>query len=142
MTKRILSCMQPTNRLQLGNYLGALRNWVKLQDDGDSECLYGVVDLHAITNGHDVAALANATRETAAAYIAAGVDPNKSYIFAQSSVPEHAQLNWLFGSMTQMGKLERMTQFKDKAGEGNENVSVGFIFFLKNYNCNKHISKR
>jgi len=111
MTKRILSCMQPTNRLQLGNYLGALRNWVKLQDEdgGQNQCLYGAVDLHAITNGHDVEALANATRETAAAYIAAGVDPKRSYIFAQSHVPEHAQLNWLFGAMTQMGKLERMT---------------------------------
>lgn len=129
MTKRILSCMQPTNRLQLGNYLGALRNWVKLQDDGDSECLYGVVDLHAITNGHDASALANATRETAAAYIAAGVDPKKSYIFAQSSVPEHSQLNWLFASMTQMGKLERMTQFKDKAGKNAERASLGLFAY-------------
>ncbi len=133
MSKRILSCMQPTNRLQLGNYLGALRNWVKLQDEGQgtdkNQCMYGVVDLHAITNGHDVEALANATRETAAAYIAAGVDPKRSYIFAQSSVPEHAQLNWLFGSFTQMGKLERMTQFKDKAGKNTERASLGLFAY-------------
>ena len=131
MTKRILSCMQPTNRLQLGNYLGALKNWVKLQDEdgGQNECLYGVVDLHAITNGHDVDALANATRETAAAYIAAGVDPSRSYIFAQSHVPQHAQLNWLFGAMTQMGKLERMTQFKDKAGKNAERASLGLFAY-------------
>lgn len=121
--------MQPTNRLQLGNYLGALRNWVKLQDEGDNECMYGVVDLHAITNGHDPKALATTTRETAAAYIAAGVDPKRSYIFAQSSVPEHAQLNWLFGSFTQMGKLERMTQFKDKAGKNAERASLGLFAY-------------
>ncbi|CAG0906439.1 unnamed protein product [Cyprideis torosa] len=123
--------MQPTNRLQLGNYLGALRNWVKLQDEdeGKNECLYGVVDLHAITNGHDVNALANATRETAAAYIAAGVDPKRSYIFVQSSVPEHAQLNWLFSAITQMGKLERMTQFKDKAGKNAERASLGLFAY-------------
>lgn len=129
MSKRILSCMQPTNRLQLGNYLGALRNWVKLQDEGQNQCLYGVVDLHAITNGHDASALTNATRETAAAYIAAGVDPKKSYIFVQSSVPEHAQLNWLFSAFTQMGKLERMTQFKDKAGKNAERASLGLFAY-------------
>ncbi len=133
MTKRILSCMQPTNRLQLGNYLGALKNWVKLQDEAkdgvSNQCLYGAVDLHAITNGHDPAALANATRETAAAYIAAGVDPSRSYIFAQSHVPQHAQLNWLLSSMTQMGKLERMTQFKDKAGKNAERASLGLFAY-------------
>ena len=131
MSKRILSCMQPTNRLQLGNYLGALRNWVKLQDEdgGANECLYGAVDLHAITNGHDPESLADATRETVAAYIAAGVDPKRSYIFAQSHVPEHAELNWLFGSMTQMGKLERMTQFKDKAGKNAERTSLGLFAY-------------
>ena len=131
MTKRILSCMQPTNKLQLGNYLGALRNWVKLQDEeeGRNECLYGVVDLHAITNGHDPRELAQASRETAAAYIAAGVDPSRSFIFVQSHVPQHAQLNWLFSSMTQMGKLERMTQFKDKAGKNAERASLGLFAY-------------
>ena len=129
MTKRIFSGMQPTNRLQLGNYLGALRNWVKLQDEGDNQCLYGVMDLHAITNGHDPKALTDATRETAAAYIAAGVDPKRSYIMAQSSVSGHAELTWLLSSMTQMGKLERMTQFKDKAGKNAERASLGLFSY-------------
>ncbi|MEM6812173.1 MAG: tryptophan--tRNA ligase [Pseudomonadota bacterium] len=129
MTKRILSCMQPTNRLQLGNYLGARRNWVKLQDKGEHECLYGVVDLHAITAGHDPEALAQATRETTAAYIAAGVDPEKSYIFAQSAVPAHTELNWIFGAMTPMGWLNRMTQFKEKAGKKKEQASLGLYAY-------------
>lgn len=129
--KRILSCMQPTNRLQLGNYLGALRNWVALQDEegGKNECLYGVVDLHAITVPHNPQALAQATRETAAAYIAAGVDPKRSYIFAQSSVPAHTQLSWLFTTQTPMGWLNRMTQFKDKAGKNKEKASVGLYSY-------------
>ncbi len=125
MSKRILSCMQPTNRLQLGNYLGALRNWVNLQDEAATECLYGVVDLHAITVPHDAQALRNATRETAAAYIAAGVDPKRSYIFAQSAVPAHSQLSWLFMTQTPMGWLNRMTQFKEKAGKNKEKASLG-----------------
>lgn len=129
MSKRILSCMQPTNRLQLGNYLGALKNWVKLQDEGTNQCLYGVVDLHAITVPHDPAALKNATRETAAAYIAAGVDPKKSYIFAQSSVPAHSQLMWLFATQTPMGWLNRMTQFKEKAGKNKEKASIGLYTY-------------
>lgn len=129
MTKRIFSGMQPTNRLQLGNYLGALRNWVKLQDEGENECFYGIVDLHAITVKHDPKALANATREVAAAYIAAGVDPKKSHILAQSSVPAHAQLGWLFTTQTPMGWLNRMTQFKDKAGKNKEKASVGLYSY-------------
>ncbi len=127
--KRILSCMQPTNNLQLGNYLGALRNWVKLQDDGDSECLYGIVDLHAITVKHDPAALTNATRSAAAAYIAAGVDPKKSSIFAQSAVPAHSQMMWLFSCMTPMGWLNRMTQFKEKAGKKKDQASLGLYSY-------------
>jgi len=127
--KRILSCMQPTNRLHLGNYLGALRNWVKLQDEGDNECLYGVVDLHAITVPYDPEELKQSTREIAAAYIAAGVDPKQSYIFVQSSVPAHSQLQWLFATIAQMGKLERMTQFKDKAGKHKERASVGLFAY-------------
>lgn len=126
--KRILSCMQPTNRLHLGNYLGALKNWVALQDEG-AECLYGVVDLHAITAGHDPAELAQSTREIAAAYIASGVDPKKSTIFVQSSVPAHSELMWLFSAIAQMGKLERMTQFKDKAGKHKERASVGLFAY-------------
>jgi tryptophanyl-tRNA synthetase len=129
MQKRIFSGMQPTNRLQLGNYLGALRNWVKLQDEGDNECFYGIVDLHAITVKHDPAVLKNATREVAAAYIAAGVDPKKSHILAQSSVPAHTQLAWLFTTQTPMGWLNRMTQFKDKAGKNKEKASVGLYSY-------------
>jgi len=121
--------MQPTNRLQLGNYLGALKNWVKLQDEGDNECLYGIVDLHAITVKHDPNVLANATREAAAAYIAAGVDPKRSYIFAQSSVPAHSQLSWLFTTQTPIGWLNRMTQFKDKAGKNKEKASLGLYSY-------------
>jgi len=127
--KRILSCMQPTNQLHLGNYLGALSNWVKLQDDGDSECLYGVVDLHAITVKHNPEALSQATREIAAAYIAAGVDPAKSSIFAQSAVPGHAQMMWLFSCMTPMGWLNRMTQFKEKAGKKKDQASLGLYSY-------------
>jgi tryptophanyl-tRNA synthetase len=90
--KRILSGMQPTSQLHLGNYLGALKNWVAFQEEGGAECLYCVVDLHAITADYDPKALAQATREIAAAYMAAGVDPKKSSIFVQSQVPAHAQL--------------------------------------------------
>lgn len=127
--KRILSGMQPTSHLHLGNYLGALKNWVKLQDEDDSECLYCVVDLHAITVAYDQTQLAQATRNIAAAYIAGGIDPNKSAIFAQSSVSGHSQLMWLFATMAQLGKLERMTQFKDKAGKNTERVGLGLFAY-------------
>lgn len=102
MSKRILSCMQPTNRLHIGNYLGALKNFVALQNEG-AECLYGVVDLHAITVAYDRDYLAQATREVACSYIAAGIDPNKSTLFVQSAVPGHSQLMWLLATMAQMG---------------------------------------
>jgi tryptophanyl-tRNA synthetase len=127
--KRILSCMQPTSHLHLGNYLGALRNWVKLQNEPGSECLYGVVDLHAITAEYDPADLAQATREIAAAYIAGGIDPDKSAIFVQSAVPAHSELMWLFSTITQLGKLERMTQFKDKAGKNSERAGLGLFAY-------------
>lgn len=127
--KRILSCMQPTANLHLGNYLGALKNWVSLQDEPDSECLYGVVDLHAITVPQDPNDLRRATREIAAAYIAGGIDPSKSAIFAQSAVPQHSELMWLLATMTQMGKLERMTQFKDKAGKNAERAGLGLFAY-------------
>jgi tryptophanyl-tRNA synthetase len=128
MKKRILSGMQPTSSLHLGNYLGALRNWVELQSGG-YECLYCVVDLHAITADYDAAKLASSTREIAAAYIAAGIDPAKSAIFAQSAVPEHSQLMWLLATMTQMGKLERMTQFKEKSGKHAERAGLGLFAY-------------
>lgn len=126
--KRILSCMQPTNNLHIGNYLGALKNFVALQDEG-AECLYGVVDLHAITVAYDHTQLAQSTREIAAAYIAAGIDPKKSTLFVQSAIPQHSQLMWLFATMSQMGKLERMTQFKDKAGKNKERAGLGLFSY-------------
>ncbi len=127
--KRILSGMQPTSQLHLGNYLGALKNWVAFQEEADTQCLYCVVDLHAITVSYDSDNLANATREIAAAYIAAGINPNKSSIFVQSHVPEHSQLMWLLATMAQMGKLERMTQFKDKAGKNAERAGLGLFAY-------------
>ena len=127
--KRILSCMQPTSHLHLGNYLGALKNWVNLQNEPDSECLYGVVDLHAITVPQEPEALLRATREIAAAYIAGGIDPEQSAIFVQSAVPAHSELMWLLSTMTQMGKLERMTQFKDKAGKNAERAGLGLFAY-------------
>ncbi len=127
-SKRILSCMQPTAHLHLGNYLGALKNWVDLQNEG-GECFYGVVDLHAITVAYDRDTLADATREIAAAYIAGGVDPEKSALFVQSSVVGHSQLMWLLATMSQMGKLERMTQFKDKAGKHKERAGLGLFSY-------------
>ncbi len=129
MKKRILSGMQPTNNLHLGNYLGALKNWVSLQDEPEAECLYCVVDLHAITVPQDPDDLRRATREIAAAYIAGGIDPSKSTIFVQSSVPAHSELMWLLATMTQMGKLERMTQFKDKAGSNAERAGLGLFAY-------------
>ncbi len=127
--KRILSCMQPTAHLHLGNYLGALKNWVALQDEPNSECLYGVVDLHAITVPQDPEDLRSATREIAAAYIAGGIDPARSSIFVQSAVPQHSELMWLLATITQMGKLERMTQFKDKAGKNAERAGLGLFSY-------------
>ncbi len=127
--KRILSGMQPTGQLHLGNYLGALKNWVALQDEGSWECFYCVVDMHAITMPHDPKALPGAVRAATAAYIAAGVDPAKSAIFAQSAVPEHAELAWIFNCVARLGWLERMTQFKDKAGKDKERASVGLFTY-------------
>jgi len=127
--KRILSGMQPTSQLHLGNYLGALKNWVAYQEKPDYDCLYCVVDLHAITLDYDAGGLAQATREIAAAYMAAGIDPDKSTLFVQSHVPEHSQLMWLLSTMAQMGKLERMTQFKDKAGKNKERAGLGLFAY-------------
>jgi tryptophanyl-tRNA synthetase len=129
MSKRIFSGMQPTNQLHLGNYLGALKNWVNLQNDEDSQCIYCVVDLHAITQPYERDHLSQACREVAAAYIAAGVDPSKSTLFVQSSVPGHSQLMWLLATMAQIGKLNRMTQFKDKAGKNAEKAGLGLYSY-------------
>ncbi len=123
--QRVFSGMQPTNGLHLGNYLGALQKFVALQHK--YECIYCVVDLHAITAGPDPKELAAKTREVAAAYIAAGVDPKRSIIFVQSAVREHSELAWVLNCVARMGWLERMTQFKDKAGAHSERMSVGLF---------------
>ena len=127
--KRILSGMQPTSHLHLGNYLGALKNWVSLQNEPGTECIYMVADLHAITQPYDTQQLKLATREIAAAFIAAGVDPKKSTIFVQSAVAGHSELMWLLSTMAQLGKLERMTQFKDKAGNNAERAGLGLFAY-------------
>ena len=127
--KRILSGMQPTRQLHLGNYLGALKNWVDFQKDTDMQRLYCVVDLHAITMPYDREQLAQSTLEVIAAYMAAGIDPEKSTLFVQSHIPEHSQLMWLLATMAQMGKLERMTQFKDKAGKNKERACLGLFAY-------------
>jgi tryptophanyl-tRNA synthetase len=121
--KRVLSGVQPSGALHLGNYLGALVKFVALQDQ--MECLYCVVDLHAITAWQEPAALAAQTREIAAAYIAAGVDPARAVIFPQSAVSGHAELAWIFNCVARIGWLDRMTQFKDKSGKDKEGASVG-----------------
>jgi len=126
-TKRILSGVQPSGDLHLGNYLGAIKNFVALQEE--YECFFCVVDLHAITVWQDPKVLANKTREVTAAFIASGIDPKKNNIFVQSQVPQHAQLAWLFNCIARMGWLNRMTQFKDKAGKNSENVSVGLFSY-------------
>ncbi len=126
-TKRILSGVQPSGDLHLGNYLGAIKNFVTLQKE--YECFFCVVDLHAITVWQDPKVLANKTREVTAAFIASGIDPKQNNIFVQSQVPQHAQLGWLFNCVARMGWLNRMTQFKDKAGKNSENVSVGLFSY-------------
>ena len=127
MPNRILSGMQPTGNLHLGNYLGALKNWVKLQDT--HECLYCVVDLHALTVPQDPQKLRRAIRETAAAYIAAGIDTRKSALFAQSAVPAHTELSWILATRTPLGWLNRMTQFKDKASKSRDLELLGLYSY-------------
>lgn len=123
--QRVFSGMQPTNGLHLGNYLGALTKFVALQNQ--YECVYCIVDLHALTIGPDPKELAAKSREVAAAYLAAGLDPKRAIIFVQSAVREHAELAWIFNCVARMGWLERMTQFKDKAGKHAERMSVGLF---------------
>jgi len=125
--QRIFSGIQPTGVPHLGNYLGAVRNWVALQQD--HECLYCVVDLHAITADHDHRTLATQTRDLAAALIACGIDPERHILFNQSAVHAHVRLGWIFTCVARMGWLNRMTQFKDKAGKDRENVSTGLFTY-------------
>nr|MBP7664614.1 tryptophan--tRNA ligase [Shewanella sp.] len=126
MTKPIvLSGAQPSGELTIGNYMGALRQWVAMQDSHD--CLYCVVDLHAITVRQDPKALREACLDTLALYLACGVDPKKSTVFIQSQVPQHTQLGWALNCYTQMGELSRMTQFKDKSQKHANNINVGLF---------------
>jgi tryptophanyl-tRNA synthetase len=124
---RIFSGVQPTKNLHLGNYLGAIRNWVRLQDRFD--CIYCIVDQHAITTWQDPKELRDQTREIAAGFLAAGIDARKHIVFNQSQVPAHSQLAWVFNCVSRMGWLNRMTQFKEKAGKDRENVSVGLYVY-------------
>ena len=124
---RIFSGVQPTGNLHLGNYLGAIRNWVTLQKD--FECIFCIVDLHAITLPQNPDELRAHTREVTAAYIAAGIDPDKCIIFNQSMVSEHSELAWILSCLTPLGWLNRMTQFKEKAGKHRENAGLGLFAY-------------
>lgn len=125
MGKRILSGIQPTGELHLGNYLGAIRNWVEIQEEYDSFLF--MADLHAITVPHDPKVLAENTYKVAALYIACGIDPERSTIFVQSHIPAHSELAWLFNCITPLNWLERMIQFKEKSVKQGENVSIGLL---------------
>jgi len=124
---RIFSGIQPTGNLHLGNYLGAIRNWVALQNDYD--CIFCIVDLHALTQPQNPAELRASTREVTAAYIAAGIDPERCIIFNQSMVSAHVELAWLLGCLTPLGWLNRMTQFKEKAGKNREMAGLGLYAY-------------
>ncbi|MCA1662061.1 MAG: tryptophan--tRNA ligase [Novosphingobium sp.] len=129
---RVVSGIQPTGNLHLGNYLGAIRNWVRMQDDvaaSGGQCLYFLADLHAISMPHDPAELASATREMVAALVACGIDPQRSIVFNQAQVPAHAELQWLLNGTARMGWLNRMTQWKDKAGKNREGASIALFTY-------------
>ena len=125
--KRIFSGIQPTGNLHIGNYLGAIKNWVKLQNENQN--IYSIVDMHALTIPENVSDLKEGVYEVAAAIIASGIDPKKSIIFNQSSVYEHAELSWIFNCIARIGWLNRMTQFKEKAGKKRDNASVGLFSY-------------
>ncbi len=129
MSKKIFSGVQPTGNLHLGNYIGAIKNFVDLQNNKDNNCIFCVVDLHAITVMQDPIELKNNIRETAAAFIASGIDPKNSIIFNQSLVSAHAEGSWILGCVARMGWLNRMTQFKEKAGKDKEKASVGLYIY-------------
>ncbi|HHW15235.1 MAG TPA: tryptophan--tRNA ligase [Firmicutes bacterium] len=125
---RIFSGIQPSGDIHLGNYLGALRNWVKLQDEYD-DCLYCIVDLHALTELQDPHELPRRVAEAIATNLAVGIDPERSTFFVQSDVPEHTELSWLLTCLTPLGALERMTQYKDKAGRQGQSVGAGLLTY-------------
>jgi tryptophanyl-tRNA synthetase len=129
MGKKIFSGVQPTGNLHLGNYLGAIKNFVKLNNDKENECIFCVVDLHAITVKQDPKELKNNIRETVATFIASGIDAQKSIIFNQSKVAAHSQTAWILSCVARMGWLNRMTQFKEKAGKDKEKASIGLYSY-------------
>jgi tryptophanyl-tRNA synthetase len=129
MGKKIFSGVQPTGNLHLGNYLGAIKNFVNLNNDNDNECIFCVVDLHAITVKQNPKELKNNIRETVATFIASGIDPKKSIIFNQSRVTAHAEGAWILSCVARMGWLNRMTQFKEKAGKDKEKASIGLYSY-------------
>ncbi len=129
MSKKIFSGVQPTGNLHLGNYLGAIKNFVDLNNDNDNKCIFCVVDLHAITVKQDPKELKNNIRETVATFVASGIDPKKSIIFNQSRVPAHAEGAWILSCVARMGWLNRMTQFKEKAGKDKEKASIGLYSY-------------
>ena len=129
MSKKIFSGVQPTGNLHLGNYLGAIKNFVELGNDRNNHCIYCVVDLHAITVKQDPKLLTENIRETVATFVASGIDPEKNIIFNQSRVSAHAEAAWIFSCVARMGWLNRMTQFKEKAGKDKEKASVGLYSY-------------
>ena len=129
MAKKIFSGVQPTGNLHLGNYLGAIKNFVELGNNKNNECFFCVVDLHAITVFQDPKELKNNIRETVATFVASGINPNKNIIFNQSQVPAHSELAWILSCVARMGWLNRMTQFKEKAGKDKEKASIGLYSY-------------
>ena len=129
MKKKIFSGVQPTGNLHLGNYLGAIKNFVELNNENENECIFCVVDLHAITVNQDPKKLRDNIRETVATFIASGIDPNKSIIFNQSQVSAHAEVSWILSCIARIGWLNRMTQFKEKAGKDKEKASIGLYSY-------------
>jgi tryptophanyl-tRNA synthetase len=129
MEKKIFSGVQPTGNLHLGNYLGAIKNFVELNNNNKNDCIFCVVDLHAITVKQDPKELRNNIRETVATFLASGIDPQKSIIFNQSAVPAHSEAAWLLSCVARMGWLNRMTQFKEKAGKDKEKASIGLYSY-------------
>ena len=129
MGKKIFSGVQPSGNLHLGNYIGAIKNFVELQNNKENSCVYCVVDLHAITVKQDPNILKNNIKETTAVFLASGIDPNKSIIFNQSQVSAHAEASWILSCVARMGWLNRMTQFKEKAGKDKEKASIGLYVY-------------
>src|ERR1700761_2068077 len=132
MSKRVVSGIQPTGNLHLGNYLGAIRNWVRMQDEIGAEgghCFFFLADLHAITVHNDPAELRRNVRAMAATLIAAGIDPARATLFNQAAVPAHAELGWVLNCTARIGWLNRMTQFKEKSGKDREGASIGLFAY-------------